>query len=106
MNRENERCSVKNLVFFFLFGFNFHKIMITMSSPVFSYVLCLDFTCCVEKVIQFLNHPVVSLFPTRMRLNLESRKHVSHTLGYTTKRRSTREKSTSVMDKRTIQTRW
>ena len=29
MNREKERCSVKNLVFFFLFGFNFHKIMLT-----------------------------------------------------------------------------
>ncbi len=37
----------------------------TISTPAFSYVLCLDFMCCVEKVSQLLNHQV-SLFGTRM----------------------------------------
>ncbi len=39
----------------------------TMSTSVFSYVLHVDFKCCVEKVSQFLNRPVMRLFVTRMR---------------------------------------
>jgi hypothetical protein len=37
-----------------------------MSTPVFSYVFRLGFMCCTEKVNQLLNHPVMSLFDTRM----------------------------------------
>ncbi len=38
----------------------------TMSTPGFSYVLCLDIIRCVEKVRQLLNRPVMSLFGNRM----------------------------------------
>ncbi len=48
----------------------------TMSTPAFSYVLCLDFICSTEKVRQLLNRPVVSLFDTRM--NGTSTEMVSH----------------------------
>ncbi len=37
-----------------------------MSTPVFSYVLRLDFMCCVKMVSELFNRPVVGLFGTRM----------------------------------------
>jgi hypothetical protein len=37
-----------------------------MSTPAFSNVLCLGVMCGAEKVIQLINHPVMSLFGTRM----------------------------------------
>ncbi len=38
----------------------------TMLTPVFSHLLRLDFLCCVEKVSELVNRPVVCLFGTRM----------------------------------------
>jgi hypothetical protein len=38
----------------------------TMSTPAFSNVFRLGVMCCVEKVSQLINRPVMSLFDTRM----------------------------------------